>query len=317
MRSLDDLLSHLLSLKRPFVVGHESADPDAVGAAVAVGELVGAPIGFPSLSREGKLLLKHLSVPYELSPNLEGKDAVVVDTNNVEMLGGVSLEGASSVTVIDHHSSPPTIQGALFIFPEFSSTSEIVCKLFRVAGKTPSEKTRFALLSGILFDTKNLLFAGKDTLDCVSWLLPEGKKLVDVTEVFEGSEDVSERIAKLKALRKGRIIRYGDFLVAVVDSGSFEASVATTLVKAGADVGIALTEEKSIDRMSIRVSRRAQRMGISALELVGGESGCGGHPTAVGCKFPPGEGRRVAERVLERLFARLKDVLGDSVIREY
>jgi len=310
---LADLLSHLKELKSPLVIGHENADPDAVASAYGLSRLLDAPIGFPEdISREGKVLLRYLDVPYELNPNVEGKDVVVVDTSTREMLGRIDLERAESVTVIDHHASKPDIQGKLYIFPEFSSTSEIVYNLLRESGLALDEKLRIALVAGILFDTKNLYLASSQTLFTVAELLGD-KTMQDILEVLSFEVDVTERIARLKALRKGEVIRIGDFLIVYVDAGSFEGSVASVLVTAGADIAIAYSSSSSLDRVSVRLSKRAIEKGFDAVELLHNltdfGASCGGHKGAAGCKLPP----KTAEKAVDFLVDKILESMGGDV----
>jgi len=314
--SRDEILSHLFSLKNPIVIGHEAADPDAVAAAYALGKLLDAPIGFPGLSREGKLLLKKLGASYELFPSLKEKDVIVVDTNHVEKLGGLDLSEARSVTVIDHHASEPNIPGTLFIFPDASSTSEIVARLWE--GRDVPEDVREALVAGMLFDTRWLKIARGDTLKLLGELLGQ-RSLEEFLDLYE--EDISERIAKLKALRKGEIIRVGDFLIAMTDAGSFEASVASLLVTAGADVAIAYSESSRGDRLSLRLSRRAQRMGFSAEKLLSNltelGASCGGHRGAAGCFLPPKTASEASKHLVEHVVKLLRSKGYSAELRRY
>ena len=320
MPPLDELLSALRSLKNPIVMGHENADVDAVASAYALSRFLSCDFGFPGdVSREGRALLRYLDTPYELNPSVNGRDVVVVDTGMRDMLGEVEIEEASTVVVIDHHTSEPDIKGYHFIFP-VSSTSEIVHDVLVKAGYDMDEKIRISLALGIVTDTAGLQVADADTLRKVAGLL--GNRVVaDILEIIRYEEDVSERIARLKALRKGEIYRLGDFLVAVVEAGSFEGSVAKVLVQAGADVGIAYTESSELDRISIRLSRRAVRMGFSGEELLSGlqpfGARCGGHPGAAGCRLPPGRARNASKYLVDLIVRALRERGLQFDVRQY
>ena len=317
MQPLDDLLHHLQRLRKPLILGHESADPDAVASALGLNFLIGGKIAFPSLSREGKVLIEHSGLPYELMPRVDGYDVVVVDTNQREMLGGIDLSRARSVTVVDHHTTPATIEGTLFIYPDYTSTSEVVARLILQARQEIPHKLREILLAGILFDTKSLYLAKKETLSLVSKLLPQGRTVADIHSLFYSPKDISERIARLKALRKGRIIRYGDYLLVVTDAGSFEASVANVIVSAGADAAIAYGKEKKIGRVSLRASPRFLKEIGPLTAFVENNEECGGHEGAVGCHCDPEVCENLVERIKERILKKLKGKLGPQVLREY
>ncbi len=321
MQPLADLLSHLKTLKNPIIVGHENADPDAVASAYVLANILNSRFGFPrEVSREGKALLRFLDAPFEINPKIDGKDLIVVDTSAREMLNGLNIEAAASVTVIDHHSSKPMIKGTLFIFPEASSTSEIIYDLTRESSRELSEKERIAILAGILFDTRGLQVAPSETIRKVAELLG-GRTVQDILELISFEEDVTERIARLKALRKGEIVRIGDFLIAYTDAGSFEGSVANVLVTAGADIAIAYSSSKNVDRISIRLSRRATRRGFDASKLLsrlkefGAE--CGGHRAAAGCKLPPKSVPEAVEYLVNTILDDLEEEVRSFGVRRY
>lgn len=306
MSPLDELRRHLFSLKKPFILGHSRADPDAVASSYALSKILNAPFGFPDEpSYEGKALLKFLNAPYELCPSLKGKDVIIVDTSERSMLPCIDLELASSVTVIDHHASSPTINGKLFIF-RTTSTSEIIYRAFK---ELLDDKAKKALALGIFYDTKGFKIANGILLSLVGEMLGE-TPISHVLSLINLEENISEKIARFKALRRSEVYRWKDYLIVVAEARSFEGSVASAILSLGADAAIAWTQEKERGFFSFRIRERILNKGVnvyfldSLLKKVGGS--CGGHEAAGVCTAQRIDiiVKEIAEEILKQLGAQ-------------
>ena len=286
------------------VVVHRNADPDAVGAAVGVVEALGiygssssivAPEG---VSRASKRIVEELGVGdlfvKEVKPGLRPSMLVIVDTANPMQLSPYEwlLDEAGEIVVIDHHREGGLrdMADTAIVIPDAASTSEIVAFSGSLLRIPFSPAAASALLAGILFDTRNLRITGPFTAEALGFLLDLGADQGLVARIARETreKDTSERIALLKAMSRLRYARAcKDILVAVTHVGSFESSVARSLIDLGADIAVVAKDTREGVRISVRTSPRAEAVGITALDIarfigekLGGEAG--GHPSAAG-----------------------------------
>ncbi len=293
--------SILLKLKDPVVVGHTHADPDAVGSAYVVARRLNTIPSFDgSLSREGRSLIRFLDTEYELSPHVEGRDVILVDVSSREMVPSIDIEKARKVIVIDHHKNK--INGILIGGENFSSSAEIVYRLFERGGFSPKEK--IALAAGIIYDTFFLKNAKGETLSILSKLL-EDKTPSYILSII-GKEPLSEKIARLKALKRGEIWSVNDYVAVLSHVGSYEGSSASALIEMGADVAVVYSSKLISARVGPSLHRKVDLTTLAP-------KGCGGHPHAIGCKNV--NTRRVARMILESILSLLSE--GRYVIRRH
>lgn len=317
---------------RAAVITHRNADPDAVGAALAVRRLISSlgfktclysPEGLSSLSRD---ILASSGVSW--APECHAGEgyylAVAVDSANKSQLGRAldMYESASVRAVIDHHASGSIHESAdiRLVEPSAGSSTELSVMACIVAGVELSPGESTAALAGIVFDTGRFLRASRWSFEAAAALTSWGGDYAAVIE-FGRSRGRRERVefslryAKLKAfsrLRVGRVC--GEIIVAATRIGSFESHVARSLIDEGADVGIAVAERAEEYRVSIRVSRLAIENGITArnvaeiiAEKLGGEGG--GHEEA-GMAHVPYKAAPGSEALLERLYKAVHGRLG-------
>lgn len=283
------------------ILGHHNADPDSIGAAVGVKELLNTistdsnvhvimPKDISTLSRS---IIESLGLDVSELYHDSFDTAIVVDTgslNQLDVWEDKVLE-ADSLIVIDHHSKSLEIekQATLYILDEeASSTSEIVYRMMNSNGHIPSEKTAKALLAGIIFDSKFLSIGSADMFDSVSGLLGVSGDISEVRKLFSSEYTVPEKIARLKAAQRMSYTRVNGWLIAFSELGSFQSSGARALISLGADVAVVTGKEKESTRASLRSTNQFySKTGVQLGELVSMVSqevdGDGsGHPTAAG-----------------------------------
>jgi nanoRNase/pAp phosphatase (c-di-AMP/oligoRNAs hydrolase) len=104
-------------------------------------------------------------------------------------------------------------------------------------------------------------------------------------------------------------------------AGSFEGSVAAVLVTAGADIAIAYSSSSSLDRISIRLSRRALARGFDAVTLLERlkvfGAACGGHRAAAGCKLPPKKALEAVDYLVDTVLNDLANDVRSFGVRRY
>ena len=286
------------------VLGHHNADPDAVGAAQGIRELVErlkpdvfVEVVMPDdISRLSMNIIDGLGLDIVEKTSNQFDTFVIVDSGGLNQLGewGQTVQLIDGVKIlIDHHTLEDELSKSLdlIIHDELaSSTCELVYRLFEDYHLIPTDKTSKALLAGIIFDTKYLSLGSSQTFEAVSKLLLNIGDISEVRSLLSQENDVSERIARLKTAQRLELHRFGDWVIALSEVGSFHASGARALVSLGADLAIVLGSDKDELRVCLRSSQSFyNNTGLHLGELVSGISGefCGtgsGHPTAAGFK---------------------------------
>ncbi|MEM3041778.1 MAG: DHH family phosphoesterase [Nitrososphaerota archaeon] len=250
---------------------HQNADPDAVCSAFALAQLlerlrpkvkveIAAPEGISKLS---KALIGHIPLDVTAAkPAFKDADVVILlDTNTIQQLGewGTSLKALSvPIVVIDHHAYHPETEkiATLCVCDEnYSSTCEIVYSLFKELGLSPAKEEAEALFLGIAFDTKHFTLAHSATFKVISELIDAGVDVQESLPLLSRPIDISERMARLKACSRLRIMRINDWLIVFSHVGSYQASVARALVEMGAHVALVGGEKKDTIAVSMRSDR--------------------------------------------------------------
>lgn len=292
-----------LKPKNCVVLCHHNADPDAVGSAYALLYLfnalfpdvevrVVAPEGVSSLS--GKLLSRLPSIT--IYSGFDCADlAVMVDTCSFVQLGSVSDKVSTSsipLVVIDHHLSSREVEcraSLLMVSEGSSSTAEIVFFMFEDLGIDVTKDVALALLVGLLYDSRRFVFASSSSFRMAARLLECGVIYGDVLDILSTQMELSERIARLKAAKRLKILKIKDWIIALSHVSSFEASAARALIELGADLALIVGGEKGLVRLSARSTKRfyeetGLHLGRDLMQPIGKliRGGGGGHATAAG-----------------------------------
>lgn len=256
--------------KHVLLLCHHNADPDAVCSAFAFSQLlkrlrpklkieIAAAQG---PSRLSKFMLKSLPMTLTVHPNIEEADVIVLlDTNTVQQLdewGEQVKASKASIVVIDHHASHPETErlATLNVADErASSTCEIIYRLFKEAEVELTPIEAKALFIGIAFDTRHFILANSDTLKTLAYLTEAGVKAEEALSLLSLPMDPSERIARLKAGRRVKLLRINNWLVAFSHVSAYQASAARALVALGAHVAIVAGQQDERIQVSMRASR--------------------------------------------------------------
>ncbi|MEM2129773.1 MAG: DHH family phosphoesterase [Candidatus Bathyarchaeia archaeon] len=247
---------------------HQNADPDAICSAFAFSRLIkrlnqntkvdiACPEGISKLS---KVLSKYL--PIEImteEPLFEDADIIIMlDTNTIQQLGKWSekVKGSSSYLIlIDHHASHPETEKivSLCISDEkSSSTCEIVYGFYGELGIKFSKEEAEALFLGIAFDTKHFILANSTTFKIIADLVNVGVNAQESLSRLSLPIDLSERIARLKASRRMKLLRINNWLIAFSHVRSFQASAARAIVEMGAHLAVVGGQKDDQLQISIR-----------------------------------------------------------------
>lgn len=307
------------------VMGHKSADLDAVGAAVGVCSAAKA-LGIncnividktdcPAIPLVNKLEqedeLKNLFITgREAMIRADSKTLlVVVDTNNPEQVQNEALlETCNRVAVIDHHRRGAAyIDNAVLTFlePSASSASELVCELLQeILNNGDLEIVEAeAMLSGIMLDTKNFtLRTGDHTFEAAAYLRREGANPSQVKRLLQN--DVDSNVQKYAILQCAKEYRRIIIAAPTTPQNRITAAQAADemLNIAGAEASVVMypTEEGGV-----RASARS--LGEINMQLIMEKLGGGGNRAAAAVQME----NISLDEALKQLYKTIDDYLDE------
>ncbi len=305
---------------------HHNADPDAICAAFAFFQLlkrlrprleieIAAAQG---PSRLSKHLLNFIPAKLTSHPRVDEAGLIaILDTNTVQQLDELAerVKGSKApIVVVDHHAIHPETErlATLCMADESaSSTCEIVYRLFKDVGVNLAEIEAKALFLGIAFDTRHFVLASSTTLKVIADLIDVGVNAQETLSLLSLPMDTSERIARLKAGQRTKLLKIDGWLIASSHVRAYQASAARALIGLGAHVAVVAGQKGDVLRISLRSSRDFyEKTGIHLGRDVAKPLGeCfrgmgGGHSTSAGVN---GEGD--VESSFKRCIRLLKDKL--------
>ncbi|UCC33855.1 MAG: DHH family phosphoesterase, partial [Candidatus Bathyarchaeota archaeon] len=249
---------------------HHNADPDALCSAFAFSKLLTRLHPKLSLeiaaaqgpSRLSKHLLNSLPVKLTAEPHIKEADAIILlDTNTIQQLNGWSKQVEASdapIIAIDHHAGHPDMERLATIYvaeDEASSTCEIVYRFFKEAEVRIEEAVAKALFLGIAYDTRHFILANSNTFKAVADLIEAGADAKETLALLSLPTSYSERAARLKASRRVKVKKIGEWLIALSHIKAYQASAARALVGLGAHVAVVGGKRGGTLRISLRADR--------------------------------------------------------------
>ena len=307
---------------------HHNADPDAVCSAYAFQSLlarcrpnVTAEIGTgQGISRLSKHILKHIPITVNFQPDVEKADAIVLlDTNTTQQLGHLAERIAHTkapIIVIDHHAShPQTEQIAKLCITneETSSTCEMVYNFYKQLDMKPDLNEAKALFLGITFDTRHFVLANSSTFKTISELSDLGVNPQEELSSLALPMDFSERVARMKACRRAKLMKVGNWIIALSHVSAYQASAARALVDLGAHMAAVAGQKNETVEISMRCTRDFNQVtGIHLGRDIAKPLGeylqgmGGGHATAAGVN-----GTGHVEKGLKRCLRLVKEHLSN------
>lgn len=283
---------------------HRSADADAICSAYAMQGLlkrflpnIVTEIGCPQgVNKPSKQLLDSMPITVNLKPNIESAEVMVLlDMNTIEQLDEVAdiiKRSPAPKIIVDHHApSPETTQicKLCIIDEKAAANCEIVYKLFSQANVTPSLDESKALFIGIAFDTRHFALANSATFEIVAKLVAQGIDAQKTLAQFAAPIDPSERVAKLKACKRAKILKVHGWIIALSHVSAYQAPAAKALVDLGAHMSAVAGKKNSKVELSLRCTRQfteqaGVHLGVDIAAPLGGFLGGigGGHAMAAG-----------------------------------
>ncbi len=280
MKELAEFLAEAFKRgQRILVLCHHNADPDAVGSSIALADVlnqVGARAlagASEDISLASQRVLEEFGEKITLDPSLDADLVVLVDTSSLEHLGKLG-EGLRQKTpklvVIDHHKPVEEMKrlaSFYFVREDSPSESELILKLSQELGVGLTPERASLLLAGIISDTGHLRLAKDQTFEAINSLIKDGADYRRVLKAIKLPEDLSKRVAMLKAAQRLELHKIRDHLVVFSELGSFEGDAANMLARIGADVAVVGSEEKG----EFRLCGRARQEVVATTKLHLGE----------------------------------------------
>jgi bifunctional oligoribonuclease and PAP phosphatase NrnA len=301
-----DIISLIKEKNASFVLllCHKSADADAICSAYAFQGLlkrflpdVISEIGTPQgINKPSKHLLEHLPITVNMKPNIESAEIIVLlDMNTIEQLDQYSetiKKSPAPMIIIDHHAPSPETMGickVCIVEETAAATCELVFDLYRQAKVKPTLNEAKALFIGIAFDTRHFALANSSTLKVLAKLVDAGIDAQETLALTALPIENSERLAKLKACKRARIVKIGDWIIALSHVSAFQASAAKSLVDLGAHMSAVAGQKAEKTEISLRCTRQFNQqtgihlgtdIAVPLGEFLGGVGG--GHAMASG-----------------------------------
>ena len=304
--SLTEIIKIIDATQANFVLllCHHNSDPDALCSAYAFQCLlkklrsnVITEIGTgQGISRLSKHLLNYLPINVNLYPNVKNAQVIILlDTNTIQQLGRLADRVANTVApiiVIDHHAAHIETEriAKLCVTDEnAASTCEIVHSFFKQLDVKPDLNVAKALFLGIAFDTRHFILANPSTFATIAELGEAGVNSQEVVTLLSLPMDYSERMARLKACRRAKLLRIGEWIIALSHVSAYQASAARALIDLGAHMAAVAGQRNAGIEISLRCTREFnQKTGIHLGRDIAKPLGTllkgmgGGHATAAG-----------------------------------
>ncbi len=267
--SFKELLQILEDTKATFILllCHRSADADAICSAYALQGLLkrflpGAviEIGCPQgVNKPAKLLFEHMPITVNLKPNIESAEAIVLlDMNTIEQLDEVAdviKKSPSPKIIIDHHApSTETMKSCkvCIVDEKAAANCELIHRLYSQVGVEPNLNEAKALFVGIAFDTRHFALANSSTFEIIAKLVAKGIDAQRTLALFAQPVDPSERVAKLKACKRAKIIKVEGWIIALSHVSAYQAPAAKALVDLGAHMSAVAGKKNGKVELSLR-----------------------------------------------------------------
>lgn len=288
-------------VKSVLVCCHRNADPDALGSAYGLKVLIRescpeierVEIVVDGINEASKRVIgAYPEIGFEHEVADEPSAFFLVDVSNIWHIGKLAESVSKSskpVLIVDHHVSQASSRlkpEIGFIDEQASSTCEMVCSLYESVGKTPSKSVATILLIGIAYDSRRFSIVGRNAFRAAAFLIDSGADYQRALSVLRHPLDRPEKIARLKAAQRCKIVKINGWVIGLSEVGSFGASACRGLIDLGVDVAIVSSDKKKLKKVSARSTNGFYKdTGVDlakVMEKVGIELGAsgGGHPTA-------------------------------------
>ncbi len=305
------------------IMGHQTSDLDAVGAAVGMWSVISKTFADHSVkividqeTSLAGLFLKRLTDNGYKNVFMDPIDArktvgdrtmlIIVDTHSPTFVEDPELyKMCKNVVVIDHHRMMVNhIDNACIFFhePFASSACEMVTQLVQyINSDSLNSYEAEALLAGIMLDTKSfVLRTGVNTFEAAAFLKQKGADTVEVKRLFSDSMVSYRMRAKLVAEAKA----YRSSAIAIADEDmNRQKNIRLTAAQAAdellsiRDIQASFVIYKSLGNTCIS----ARSLGDLNVQLIMERIGGGGHQTMAGANLGKVSSEEAREKLIEAI----------------
>ncbi len=318
--TLKQLVRELRQLKGKTAISfHSLGDVDAVASAFALSRLVkdSQVRRIDSVNSQARKVWGRLNLklePFRENELAAFENLILVDVSTPTLLGNMEKEIArfgGNLIAIDHHSHNHPIHGKIYCDPGRSSCCEVVYDIYKEARKKIDRGTAAFLALGIISDTAYFKSATKSAIialgECLRNSVMELQEFYDLLSV---REDPSEIIALVEAVKRAKLERLGDVVIAESQVSAFELRSAAALVQLGIDFAVVVNQkEGKISAVKARTHMLRKlnvgRMMDEAARHCHGSGG--GHEMVGGANFLHGLDAFMAA---DKLMARVREEVG-------
>ena len=309
------LIKLLNQVDEVFIMGHQSADADAIGAAIGLCGTINN-MGYKArvVINKQKALSPSLITDYEkvnpgvfLAPSEainhcnENSLIIVVDTHKSSYVESSNLLTLTKqIVIIDHHrKSAEFIENATlsYLEPYASSACEMVTEIIQYMTNKPqiSHEMAQALYSGISLDTKNFTIkTGVRTFEAASFLRRNGVDTIAVRRLFQ--TDMETVLLRTEIIKNAYV--YSKDIAISVYANNVQVSPNVLISQAadellnilGINASFVICEHNDM----IMISGRS--LGTINVQTILEQLGGGGHLTVAGAQL---KGVTVAEAVAQ------------------
>ncbi len=299
-----------------FIMGHKTADLDAVGAAMGIACLCrkkGKPAHIvidlnnntaekliEEIRREPEYRNVFISAQEALLQSDSRSTLVVVDTNRPDQVESRALlESVPKVCVVDHHRrAADYIKSVVLNFhePYASSTAELVTELleYAVEKKDVLPIEAKSLMAGIILDTKSFnVRTGERTFEAAAYLRQLGADTVEVKKLMQN--DFQNTMEKYQIIKSARLY-HQDIAIAPLTKGtsrSLAAQAADELLNIS---GIAASFVLYPDGDQVIISGRS--LGSTNVQMILEPLGGGGNTATAGAQIPDSSVKEVLDKLV-------------------
>lgn len=300
---LERIGQYIHRAQRIAVVIHERPDADALGSSL------GLAYALRRLGKEAAVFLLD-PIPFGLDflpgldlivadlPGSETDLVIAVDAGEPAQIGSrlydAILRLGAPLIVVDHHESNTGYGTLSAVFPQKTSTAEVVLMLIQMLGVPMDRNIATCLLAGVVFDTRAFATpdTGPETLRAAALLMAEGGSLYDVMTAYRGQHPLKalrlwgEALTRMEARDGVAWTAISREMYQTTETTMEDTEGLANFILDAADVQISLVFRERPEGGMVRVSARS-KPGVNLVPLARSFPTGGGHKMAVGFEVDP------------------------------
>lgn len=215
---------------------------------------------------------------------------VAVDVPTTERMGDAARlhEEARLTVTIDHHAAPATVSDLNYVDPDAAATAEIVWKLVRLMGVSPTPELATCAYTGLVTDTGRFQYQNTSAaaLAAAAEMVKAGADAARIARQVYQNRTLASVLLEARAIKRMRLrcdgkvalswLSLGDFIECNANKNDAEPLIDVLRSLSGVRVACMLREQEDAVRGSFRAKDETD---VAALART---FGGGGHKAAAG-----------------------------------